>query len=135
MDKAINFITPKHQTTTFLYNYTIRQALEKFDVHKFSVVPVLDDDGHYITTISEGDILRFIKRECNFDIKAAEQTKIYEIETYHPYKSLKVDASFKEILKLSLDQNFIPLVDDRNIFIGIIKRKQIIEAYYKQHEE
>ena len=33
----------------------------------------------------------------------------------------------KEIVKLSLEQNFIPIVDDRNVFIGIIKRKTIID--------
>ena len=58
-----DFFLPKSKTFYLEDNATIRQALEKFDYHKFSVVPVIDQDGKFITTISEGDILRFIKNE------------------------------------------------------------------------
>lgn len=113
---------------------SIRQALEKFSYHKFSVVPILDDEGHYVSTISEGDILRFIAGQCNFDKKKAEDVSIMEIERYRPYNSVSIDASFDELYSLALSQNFIPVVDDRDIFIGIIKRKDIF-VYLKKKTE
>ena len=114
---------------------TIRQALEKFAYHKFSVVPILDDEGHYVSTISEGDILRFIAGDCNFDRKKSEDTCIMDIERYRPYNSVSIDASFDELYSLGLSQNFIPVVDDRDIFIGIIKRKDIFVYLRKKVEK
>ena len=35
------------------------------------------------------------------------------------------DSEYQNIIS----QNFIPIVDDRNIFIGIVKRKEIIKYY------
>lgn len=127
METILSILTPKKITFYLNENSTIRQALEKFDVHKFSVVPLLDDEGKYVGTLSEGDILRFIKNDAHFNIKDAEGVLLKDIEHYRPYKSLKVDALFDEFFVLSLDQNFIPVVDDRGTYIGIIKRKEILK--------
>ena len=51
-----NFFTPKSETFFLTEDTTIRQALEKFDFHKFSVVPLIRADGTYLTTVSEGDM-------------------------------------------------------------------------------
>ena len=63
----------------------------------------------------------------------AESIKIEKVERYRPYKSLGINSSFDEIVKLSLQQNFIPIVDDRNVYIGIIKRSSIINAVFKDN--
>lgn len=127
MDTILSILTPKKITFYLNEKCTIRQALEKFDAHKFSVVPLVDDEGKYVGTLSEGDILRFIKNEARFDIRIAENTLVKDIEHYRPYRSLSVDSLLNEFFALSLEQNFIPVVDDRDTFIGIIKRKEIIK--------
>lgn len=130
MNNILSYLTPKVNTHYIKANSTIRQALEKFDVHKFSVVPMIDENGTFISTISEGDILRYIKNECNFDLKIAESKNILNIEKYRSYKALPISTPLNEIIKLSLEQNFIPIVDDRGMYIGIIKRKTIIEHFF-----
>lgn len=127
MRSIIGLLTPKKLTHYIEEDSTIRQALEKFDAHKFSVVPVISKDGKYRGTLSEGDILRYIKNVAKFDIKVAENVSIKDIERYRPYSSLKVDALAIEVFALSLEQNFVPIVDDNEIYIGIIKRKDIIQ--------
>lgn len=127
------FLTPKSETSYMECDCTIRQALEKMDYHKFTVIPLLNEEGEFVSTISEGDILRFIKNNCNFDIDMAEDTKISEIERYRPYKALTVDANIKEVMDLSMNQNFIPIIDDRGVYIGIVKRSAVIEYFYKQY--
>lgn len=126
-----NFFTPKSETIYLTDDTTIRQALEKFDFHKFSIVPLIDKDGIYLTTVSEGDILRYIKNQANFDIRQAENVSIREIEKYRPYQACGHTVPEREIFKLALEQNFVPIVDDRNAFIGIIKRKSILSYLYK----
>ncbi len=129
---ATDFFTEKSKTNYLTEETTIRQALEKFDYHKFSVVPIIGNEGNFITTVSEGDILRYIKNQANFDIKQAENIRVIQIEKYRPYLACRHNVSEDEIFKLALDQNFVPIVDDRNFFIGIIKRKSILNLLYTQ---
>lgn len=140
MDSIISLLTPKKITFFLLDTSTIRQALEKFDAHKFSIVPLVDNEGHYVGTLSEGDVLRFIKNQSNFNLKIAENVLVKDIDHYRPYQAVTVDALISEVFALSLDQNFIPVVDDKNVYIGIIKRKEVIKYLsdkieFKFHDE
>ena len=112
MKTLLDFLTPKKATFYLNNNYTVRQALEKFDAHKFSVVPILDEMGKYKGTISEGDLLRYIKHLGEFTIEGAEKVNNTEVEKYRSYLSLKISASLEEVFALALEQNFIPIVDD-----------------------
>jgi CBS domain-containing protein len=126
MDTILRLLTPKKATYFILDTSTIRQALEKFDAHKFSVVPLLNSEGQYVGTLSEGDILRFIKNHAKFDITKAENVIVKDIDHYRPYRCLKIDATIEEIYALALDQSFVPLIDDQDHYIGIIKRKDVL---------
>lgn len=122
----LQFITPKADVAFIYEDMTIRQTLEKMDYYKYSVIPVIDDEGIYKGTISEGDLLRFIKNDVNFDIQEAEGVKINKAPRYRPYKALSINVSFDEVFSLSMAQNFVPLTDDRGVFIGIIKRATLL---------
>ena len=121
----LQITTLKAATFYLNSNSTVRQALEKFAYHKFLIVPIVDNEGHYVTSLSEGDILRYIYANNDFNIIQAEKVNILEIERYRPYSPVAVDATVDELYALALTQNFIPVVDDRNIYIGIIKRKDV----------
>ncbi len=122
----LRFLTPKDQTHYLNDSSTVRQALEKFDYHKFTVVPLVDDDGHFVGTISQGDILSFIKNHGGFNVDVAEDILVRDIPKYRSYKPLEITATGREAYELSMDQNFIPFVDGRGMYIGIVKRKDII---------
>lgn len=132
---VLNFLTPKNQTFYLNYKSTIRQALEKFDYHKFSVVPLIDDEGKYVSTCSEGDILRYIKNCANFDINKAENITIDSIIKYRPYQSLDINSPIRDVFMLASEQNFIPIIDDRGMFIGIIRRRNIIDYLTKMRKQ
>ena len=124
----ISLVTPKSATNYLKEKTTIRQAVEKFDYHKFSVVPIIDEEGKYLTTVSEGDILRYIKNCCDFNIEKAENTLVLDIDHYRGYQAVRIDATYEEVFELIISQNFIPVVDDRGIYVGIIRRRDVILA-------
>ena len=126
MESVMSVFTPKKMTSFLNANSTIRQAIEIFDAHRYTIVPLVDDQGQYVGTLSEGDLLRFLKNQINYDIKAAEKYHVKDIERYRSYRSLKVDSLLSEFFALSLEQNFVPVVDDNGSYIGIIKRREII---------
>lgn len=119
-------LTPKSTTYFVEEEINIRQALEKFAFHKYTVVPILNKDGEYVGSISEGDILRYLAAQNFSNKREMEKTRIADIERYRQYQAVNVDATFDELYAASLSQNFIPVVDDRNIFIGIVKRREIM---------
>jgi predicted transcriptional regulator len=133
MENILRFITPKADTSFLEEDMTIRQALEKMDYYKFSVIPLVDKNGIYKGTVSEGDLLRFIKNDENFNLKTAENVRLFCVPRYRPYSNLSINSKLNEIIKLALDQNFIPLTDDRGMFIGIIKRKTILTYLYDEN--
>lgn len=123
--KIIDFLIPKKLTYYIDYDSSIRQALEKFAYHRYSAVPVINGFGEYCFTLSQGDILNFIK-DNDFNKNKAEKGLIKDIDRYRSYAPIKIDASLDSVYELILQQNFIPVVDDRHIFIGIIKRKDVL---------
>ncbi len=127
-----NFLTLKKEVSFLDSDSTIRQALEKMDNHKYNIIPLINKEGDYIGTLSDGDLLRYVKNKCNFNISIAENTKILDIDRYRSYKELDISSSIEELMRLSMDQNFIPIVDDRKKFIGIVKRKTLLEYYSKK---
>ncbi|MCR5078756.1 MAG: CBS domain-containing protein [Bacilli bacterium] len=128
----LSFLTPKQYTFFVDGDITVRAFLEKADFHKFTVVPVLDEEGKYVNSISEGDVLRYIKNDANFDLGKAENSLISEVARHRPYAYAKVNVEFPELLRLLLAQNFVPLIDDRGVFIGIVKRSTVMEFLMKE---
>lgn len=121
----LRFLTPKIEVEYINYSSTVRQGLEKMKFHGYSAIPVIDEDGHYKGTVTEGDFLWALYNESNPDLKKLEKTELKTI-IRHDYQPVKASASIDEILTRAYSQNFVPVIDDRGVFIGIIKRKDII---------
>ncbi len=125
----IFFLLPKSQVAYVSTNNTIRQALEKMEHHRYSAIPVLDEEGKYFGTLSEGDLLWLFKNE-HLTLEKSEQIKIKDIKFEKDIKSIHINKEMDELVDLIVNQNFVPVVDDMNTFIGIITRKQVI-SYLK----
>ncbi len=123
----LQLIVPKSKCQYLLTSTTLRQALEKFKYHRYATVPILDSEGHFFGTLSEGDLLELITNKDIFNIKEYENITIKDIALHRSYHILNINCTFDELVTLSLDQSFVPIEDDRGFFIGIIKRKEIIE--------
>ena len=61
-------------------------------------------------------------------LKFEDLTKIHleSIERDRDVKPVSINSSMDDLVKLIVDQNFVPVVDDRGVFIGIITRKAVI---------
>ena len=125
-------LKPKSNIVYLSGSNTIRQGIEKFRAHGYTAVPVIDDDGKYLGTISEGDFLWNIVNENTFELKENEHKYIYSIirPNYNP--AIKIDTTMEDLFERITNQNFVPVVDDQNKFIGIVTRKDIIGYCYKK---
>ncbi len=119
------FLLPKIKVEFLLEDFSLRQAIEKMEYHRYSVVPVLSKDGKYLYSLSEGDILYAMTKN---KLKFEDLTKIRleSIKRDRDVKPVSINSSMDDLVKLIVDQNFVPVVDDRGVFIGIITRKAVI---------
>ncbi len=121
------FLTPKREVAYIYEDFTMRQALEKMEYHRYSSIPIITKEGKYIGTITEGDLLWTLKNEYNLDLKSSKDVPITNIKRRKDNSPVSINANIEDLITTAMNQNFVPVVDDNEIFIGIIKRRDIIE--------
>ena len=120
------FLTPKEYVAHVEETDTMRQVLEKMEHHGYTAIPLLGVEGKYIGTITEGDLLWFLKDRNFPDLKLLEDMPITSIERRRDNKAVKIDESMENLFDKVMNQNFVPVVDDKKVFIGIVTRKDVL---------
>lgn len=128
------FLKPKATVTVLTTDCTLRQALEIMDKSGYTAVPLIDEDGKYVGTISEGDFLWFFKTLGIFNLKDAEKVSIKAINRRRDNLPIRIDEDMSNLINMSKTENFIPVVDDRDVFIGIVTRQDIIDYFLKNNK-
>ena len=123
------FLTPKGKVAYIYDDFTLRQTPEKMEYHRYSAVPILTREGKYVGTITEGDLLWAIKNRYSLNFKEAENTPILEIPRRMDNLPVSADTEIEDLIIKALNQNFVPVTDDRGIFIGLITRKDIMRYF------
>ena len=129
------FLTPKKDVAYLYDDYSIRQALEKMEHHRYTAIPIINKKGEYVGTLTEGDILWYLKNNHSLNLFEAEDEKMISIPRYHDNKAVLATCDLSEVFQTAMNQNFIPVVDDDGTFIGIITRKNIFSHLSKYLNE
>ena len=132
MDNILFFLTPKAMCAILYDDFTIRQALEKMETAGYAALPILNKRGEYRGTLTEGDLLWALKNMCNMDIRLAEARRIMEITRRKDHIPVRVNTNMLELVSRASSQNFVPVVDDKDAFIGIVTRSNIVKYCFQQ---
>lgn len=125
-------LKPKSQVAYLVEGSSFRQGLEKLCRYGYTAIPVISKDGRYIGCISEGDFLWNIMSMGSLETHDLEKARIDDIVSHDRMPPVKVTASAEELITHALDQNFVPVVDDRDMFMGIVTRRAIISFCLEQ---
>ena len=134
----MRFVVPKSLVEYVTVDNTVRQALEKMRFHRYAAIPVIDEDGAYVGTLRNDDILAYFLDNGAFDFRSAEKDRVvnildvnYSLPVYH-------NSTMTELIDKVKEHNFVPVVDDRGCFVGIILRRDILNyliSYYNKEKE
>ncbi|HZG55524.1 CBS domain-containing protein [Paenibacillus sp.] len=124
------FLLPKTDVITLTPNHTMRQALERMDRHGYTAVPLVEENGKYVGTITEGDLLFKLKNEPELKFSDTHRVPLRDVKQRRTVEPVRINAVMEDLIKLAVSQNFVPVVDDMDVFIGIIRRSDIIEYCY-----
>ena len=117
---VISLLTPKTNVAWLYEDWTIRQGLEKLRFHGYTAIPVLAKDGSYVGTVSELD-------QGSGDIQTQEKQPLRRVIRPGFNPAVRIDVALEELVERALRQSFIPVVDDRGAFVGIVPRQNIIK--------
>lgn len=122
-------LSPKSTVSYLFDDNTIRQALECMRARGYTALPVINREGRYVGSVSEGDFLWHIINCREESLREPESFLVQDIirENFNP--AVKIDTGIEVLLKQVMNQNFVPVVDDRNSFIGIVTRKDVIQYF------
>ena len=124
------FLTPKAEVAFLEENYSLRQVLEKMEYHQYSSIPILNDNGEYIGTLTEGDILWYLRHnDISTALKWPESLHLMDVPRRNDYAPVNASSNIEDLLSKIIQQNFVPVVDDCDKFIGIITRRDVIQYY------
>jgi len=127
------FLLPKDSVIHLRPDSTIRQALEKMEYHRYTAIPLIDEKGKYVGTITEGDLLWKLKNTPELSFETCHKYQLKQIEQRMINKPVSINADMEDLISLAIEQNFVPVVDDNQTFIGIIRRREIIDYCYKHY--
>ena len=132
MNNILFFLTPKAMCAFVYDDYTVRQALEKMESAGYAALPILSKHGEYRGTLTEGDLLWALKNMCYLDMRQAEARRIMEITRRKDNVPVRVTTDMRALVERANTQNFVPVVDDKDAFIGIVTRSAIIKYCSQQ---
>lgn len=121
------FLLPKQEVVCVTADATLRQVLERMEYHRYTAVPILDEGGGYAGTVTEGDLLWYLKRHPEVTFAEAHKVKLADVPLRLDNKPVRIDARMDDLIALAKAQNFVPVTDDMNRFIGIVRRSDIID--------
>lgn len=120
------FLLPKQEVVTLSSDATLRQTLEKMEHHRYTAVPIIHPDGSYAGVVTEGDLLWYMKG-TGLSFEQTNKVKLSEVPLRLHSRSVSINSNMEDLISLAKSQNFVPVVDDMNRFIGIVRRSEIID--------
>ncbi|MBR1392534.1 MAG: CBS domain-containing protein [Ruminococcus sp.] len=123
----IKLLKPKAVIDYVYDDCTVRQAIEKMRAHGFTAIPVINRSGEYVKTLAEGDFLYFMLDNNIFDVRDLEHYAISDIPRRVRSEAVSVTETVEALVLRAMNQNFVPVIDDRKVFIGIVTRSDILQ--------
>ncbi|MFC4601356.1 CBS domain-containing protein [Cohnella hongkongensis] len=121
------FLLPKQEVISVSEEATLRQTLERMERHRYTAVPVIGESGKYKATVTEGDLLWYLKANPELSFDQLHRVPLSEVPLRTNNLPVRIDANMIDLISLAKTQNFVPVVDDMNHFIGIVRRSDIID--------
>ncbi|RED54477.1 CBS domain-containing protein [Cohnella lupini] len=121
------FLLPKQEVVCVNEDATLRQTLERMERHRYSAVPVISETGEYKSTVTEGDLLWYLKANPGLSFEQLHRVSLSDVPLRMNNLAVSIDANMEDLVSLAKTQNFVPVVDDMNRFIGIVRRSDIID--------
>ena len=132
------FLTPRQDVVTLYDDNTLRKGLETMRSSGYNSMPVTNRDNEYIGVVSVSDFLWYLVSDPvddhgNIAFNSIEGKHVSDIMDRSNYPAVSITDSAEELMERILSHNFVPVVDGRNSFIGIVTRHNVMK-YFQENK-
>lgn len=129
------YLVPKSELVYIYDDYSVRQTMEKLEFHRYTSVPMINRKGQYVGSLTEGDLLWGLKNRGISDWKETENLSVKQLKRCRDNEPININCKMEDLVMTSMNQNFIPVIDDNRTFIGIVTRKSIISYCFDKYKK
>ncbi len=123
--KAKELVTNKKKITYVYGDSTLEEAIKAFAKSSYSMIPVLERvSDRYLYSITATDVLNWMA--AGHSLEEAEKTPLSALSLTRLIASCQENAEVSSIADLVANQNYVPLVDEKGVFVGLVTRKSLI---------
>lgn len=129
-----SFLKSFYNVTLVYDNQNLDEALATMTKHRYTSIPVISKEQKYVGTLTEGDILQFLlkNKDC-FSQENLNKYVVSDVKRHRDYEPIRVDALMPTLLSKASNENFVPIVDEKDIFIGIVTRKTLLDYFFEHN--
>lgn len=121
-----DIVIPAEMVATVNENNNLQHVFLVLTKIKYSKIPVLDNENHFKGLISLAMITDKMLTNEGIDGQRLERITVKDVmqtEVHAIYERENLEV----ILRYLVDENFLPFIDDDDIFKGIITRREILK--------
>ena len=129
-----SFLKSFYDVTLVYDNQNLNDALATMTKHRYTSIPVINREQKYIGTLTEGDIIQFLlKNNDCFSQENLNKYVVADVKRHRDYEPIGVDALMPTLLSKASNENFVPIVDQNDKFIGIVTRKTLLDYFFEHN--
>ena len=125
------FLTPKSEVDYIEDDASLFKTIRKMRERNYSEIPVISTDGKYVGTIKSGDILGYLVENRNLTLDGTDDIMLGSIRRVRDNKAVNINCQIEDLVDKVLSQNFVPVVDDEDSFIGIVTRSAVVKYLHE----
>jgi CBS domain-containing protein len=122
-------LTPRNEVITIEPGATLGEAYRLLAANRLGAIPIVDARGRYAGAITEGDILSSIASSEDTFAEHVRRWRVEDIPRRLKNVPVRIDATVEELLGRAASQSFVPVLDDREVFVGIVRRDAVLTAF------
>ncbi len=119
-------LKPKGMVSYIYSDLSAGDGLKEFIDGGYTAVPVIDRDGIYMGVVSERDFLYRILDAGSVEAVNENGLTVADLVNDTRFEAVTIDADINALLDRIVEQNFVPVVDSRGMFSGIVTRKDVL---------
>ncbi|MBP0969303.1 MAG: CBS domain-containing protein [Oscillospiraceae bacterium] len=133
------FLTPAQNVISLYDDNTMRKGLDTMRSSGYTSMPVTTRDNIYVGVVSVADFLWYLVPDSaddrgNVNIGSFDGGHVRDIMDCKSNPAVSITASAEELMERILSHNFVPVVDGRGSFVGIVTRRNIMK-YYQENRD
>ena len=106
------YLVPKEDVVFVHDDDTVADAMKTMEKYRFTSVPVLAEDGTYVGSITEGDILFGLRDLGALSVSRMEVILVRQLPRQRDNEPVNINCTMEQLIQTAMKQNFIPVIDD-----------------------